>query len=93
MSGGTQRALRPGRKKTALTPDPLPAAFSPLVVHVAAGKPETGLWCDSCLLPSAVRFSLLILGENGAYGEAGRMTLCTECDPPGGEGTGELLPS
>jgi len=31
-----------------------------------AGDPTTGLWCDSCLLPSAVRMAILTeIGEMG----------------------------
>lgn len=42
----------------------------PLSDHVAisdivTGTPEVGLWCGTCLLPSAYRATIYILGEDG----------------------------
>jgi hypothetical protein len=53
---------------------------APYVVLVATGEPETGLWCDSCLLPSVVRVPLVMITENGASDTAlSPVELCTEC--------------
>lgn len=46
-----------------------------------AGEPETGKWCASCALPSAVDFGLKGIGE-GALAhvlDMGRARVCTGC--------------
>lgn len=55
-------------------------ALAPHVVIVTHGEPETGLWCPTCLLPSAVLWPLVLIGENGAD-DAGCVILCDGCDP------------
>jgi hypothetical protein len=53
---------------------------APYVVLIEAGEPETGLWCDSCLLPSVVRVPLIMITETGASDTAlSPAELCTEC--------------
>ena len=36
------------------------------VVLVSAGEPETGLWCDTCLLASRVRVPIFLTSEAGS---------------------------
>ena len=50
------------------------------VVFIAAGEPQIGLWCDTCLLPSVVRVPLIMITETGADDSAlSPAELCTEC--------------
>lgn len=51
---------------------PGPADF---VVHLTLGEPETGMWCDKCLLPAAGRSALF---ANGLH--VGDFTACETCD-------------
>ena len=46
-----------------------------------AGDPETGKWCASCALPSAVDFELKGLGEGALMHvlDMGRARVCTDC--------------
>jgi hypothetical protein len=54
--------------------------LAPYVVLIAPGEPETGLWCNACLLPSAVRVPLIMITESGASDTAlSPVELCTEC--------------
>ena len=54
--------------------------MAPYVVFVAASEPETGLWCDSCLLSSVVRVPLVMITESGASDTVlSPVELCTEC--------------
>lgn len=46
-----------------------------MTVHVIAGQPETGEWCDRCLLPAGLRIPLYIQGA-----EVGEIVACQECD-------------
>jgi len=51
-----------------------------LVVFLAPGEPETGLWCSTCLLPSAVRVPIVMITENGAGDTTvSPVEACTEC--------------
>lgn len=40
-------------------------ALMGVVVTFSAGEPETGLWCDSCLLPSAVAVPVMATYGSG----------------------------
>lgn len=52
----------------------------PYVVFISAGEPETGLWCDACLLPSRVRVPVITLTETGSDDTAiPPVDACTEC--------------
>lgn len=54
---------------------------APYVVILAPGEPETGLWCETCKLPSVVRVPFVMLTESGAsYGAVPPAELCTECE-------------
>lgn len=49
-------------------------------VFISGGEPETGLWCDDCLLPSRVRVPIVMITESGASDTAiPPVDLCTEC--------------
>lgn len=52
----------------------------PYVVFISAGKPETGLWCDACQLPSRVRVPVTMVTETGADDTTiPPIDACTEC--------------
>ena len=51
-----------------------------LKLHINAGTPTTGHWCEKCRLPSAVNFPMSLLTEDGVY-PATTATACTECHP------------
>lgn len=47
---------------------------------IATDRIETGLWCTTCRLPSAVRVPLLTVTSEGV-GPASIYTWCPECTP------------
>lgn len=51
-----------------------------IVLEVVAGKPQTGGWCDTCLLPSLV--TVPIYAHNPRTGNLiplGSYTYCDDC--------------
>lgn len=36
-------------------------------LNLVAGTPTTGLWCDTCLLPSRYEVALYAFGDGGPY--------------------------
>lgn len=36
-----------------------------VAMHLALGTPTTGLWCDTCLLPSRYEVPLYVLSDDG----------------------------
>lgn len=57
-----------------------------LQVHlVPMADPETGVWCDTCLLPSAARQTFeLILGD-ALWGRLWTVRACEDCGSSMGE--------
>lgn len=55
-----------------------PRNAATVTVHVTAGDPEPGYWCDRCLLPSAVELPIHGLHEHGVM-ELGRLRACPDC--------------
>lgn len=51
------------------------ARSEPLIIYLYPGTPETG-WCNECLLPSQITFSLVTLDEDGVS-QVGTITTCT----------------
>jgi len=49
-------------------------------LHIVPGAVETGHWCETCQLPSAVEVELVVLGQTGVSG-AGTARLCPDCTP------------
>jgi hypothetical protein len=49
------------------------------IAFIEAGVIETGGWCSTCLLPSAVEFNVLMIGESGVS-TLGRGRLCVHCN-------------
>lgn len=48
---------------------------------LVAGEPLRGIWCDRCLLPSAVTVPVYITRPDGSFvGDAGVVTHCPDCD-------------
>lgn len=46
---------------------------------VTFGEPETGIWCDDCMLPSMIRIRLV--GQSGmSVLDFGKHDYCDECD-------------
>lgn len=46
---------------------------------IVFGEPESGLWCDDCALPSAIRVRLV--GQHGmSVMEMGTFVSCIECE-------------
>lgn len=50
-------------------------------VELAAGTPTFG-WCDKCLLPSVVTFSVNIISKDGVS-TIGEITTCDHCEAVG----------
>jgi hypothetical protein len=38
---------------------------SAVFVEISRGTPDTGLWCDTCLLPSGIGVPVYALGDDG----------------------------
>ena len=55
--------------------DPFNAIFL-----LTPGTPETGVWCESCALPSVIRVALYQLSDSGVSHVA-TAAVCTECGP------------
>lgn len=53
--------------------------FTVEVTMVQFGQPETGVWCDTCLLPSQVRFRFSVIAGMSVLSEL-TCTKCHECD-------------
>lgn len=51
-----------------------------VIVHLVPGTPETGQWCDHCLLPSVIRIPVYMLTGDGPQ----LLATYTECDGCGG---------
>lgn len=52
---------------------------APLLLQLATGKPRLGLWCDSCLLPSAVEVDVhTMCSEHGSH-KVGVFWECRSC--------------
>lgn len=50
--------------------------YARITVHITAGTPTTGLWCDTCLLPSRYEIPLYVLGSEGPR----QVGLVNRCD-------------
>ncbi len=48
-----------------------------VIVRVEAHLVETGLWCDTCLLPSVVRFVVTL--RHNPMRRLGEAMACTDC--------------
>lgn len=48
------------------------------ILNIAAGTPECGLWCETCLLPSRARVPVHLLAESGVS-DLAQYHYCTEC--------------
>jgi hypothetical protein len=66
----------PGIPGGRLSPD-----GSSVIVDLACGTPETGLWCDACLLPSGVAVPVHALAEDGPH-LLMHTRLCDICSRP-----------
>jgi hypothetical protein len=49
-----------------------------VTTRLTPGTPKTGLWCNTCLLPSRVEVSIYVLGEAGPFVIA-TLNRCDEC--------------
>ena len=49
------------------------------VITFEYGEPETGIWCETCLLPSAVAFPV-ILTFGGGTPQLKAVQHCLDCD-------------
>lgn len=49
-----------------------------IAVTLTPGTPTTGLWCDTCQLPSLVRIRVHTMTAEGV-GIIGSITRCTNC--------------
>jgi hypothetical protein len=47
-------------------------------IEITYGEPELSVWCETCLLPSAVRFPLMIMNERGLT-LIGAIEYCRDC--------------
>lgn len=52
-----------------------PVAFT---VRLQLGEPATGVWCDTCLLPSAATWPVYGLSPGGVF-TLGELTACPTC--------------
>lgn len=49
-------------------------------LYLQPGTPTTGLWCPTCLLPSAVRYPVSVLMPGPAVRSVGELTICHRHD-------------
>lgn len=49
------------------------------VTLVPMGDPDTGVWCDTCLLPSAVRQTFELIAGDAALGWLWTVRVCDGC--------------
>lgn len=52
-------------------------------------RAEVGIWCNDCMLPSAVRMPLMGMWKGGMV-DFGVFEACVDCDKQGDEIDGEL---
>lgn len=50
------------------------------VIQLGAGTPQTGLWCDTCNLPSRIVVPVMWLADSGV-GKIGESSRCAVCSP------------
>lgn len=55
-----------------------------LVLTLDMPNAEVGLWCDKCLLPSAMKVPLVGMMDS-EVARFGVIELCVDCDEEGGE--------
>ena len=48
-----------------------------VTIHLVPGTPVTGLWCDTCLLPSRYEIPIYVLGDEGPI-KTGMINRCRE---------------
>lgn len=48
-----------------------------VTMHLVPGTPVTGLWCDTCLLPSRYEAPVYVLGDDGPI-KVGVMKRCDD---------------
>ncbi len=60
------------------TPHPKTLTNTVMFLHKQDGDTETGLWCETCLLPSKVKIWLSAITETGVTPNAATMTRCLE---------------
>jgi hypothetical protein len=49
-----------------------------VVIHFELTETHTGIWCDTCNLPSAVRFDINTISERGV-GTIPGVAACCDC--------------
>lgn len=47
-------------------------------VYAEIGTPSTGIWCDTCMLPSKILLPVQGLGEEGVL-PLGTISACPDC--------------
>ncbi len=53
---------------------------APVVMHLTQGTQRSGLWCETCLLPSRSEVSLYVLTLDGPR-QVGVYSDCDGCQP------------
>jgi len=48
-------------------------------VWITTGEPETGLWCDRCMLPARIRIPIYQMSASG-FTPLTVYDVCAECD-------------
>lgn len=57
-----------------------------LSLFISVSTPETGIWCNTCMLPSAIAFEVSVLSERGVS-RPHRFAGCEDCGTPIASGT------
>lgn len=52
-----------------------------IILHLAPGTPEVGLWCPECLKPSGYMVPIYALSPSGV-GRLGTLRKCHDCYRP-----------
>jgi hypothetical protein len=54
--------------------------YAHVTLNLVAGTPTTGLWCDTCQLPSRYEVPIYVLGTNGPR-QVGLVNRCDRHQP------------
>ncbi len=57
----------------------MPPTYMTCAHYYTVGRTEPGLWCESCALPSALRFRYVLMTCGGTVMKRGQILVCHDC--------------